>query len=487
MKKNFVTKFATDKNYYFFNANSAEILKTNKKIYDLFEDFCNLEKQEIVKKYPNEESIAEAYDFIRQYILTNESNKMEKDMEHCFDGFKHANLFKPKSIVINVTDNCNFRCKYCIFGDEYSFTRSINPKNMTHATADKIIGKMKELYNEEQDYIVIGFYGGEPFLAFPIIKKITEAVKNIGIKASFNLTTNGSLLSKEIQDFCVENNFSLLISIDGSKEKHNQNRVDVHNNPTYDTIMSNLSVFKQNYPHYFAEKIRYAATVDSLSNYYEIINYANNNPEYKLNVITGKVVVNNEAYAKIEEENSNFLKNTPSEFFNNNIKEKILKIKFFSLEEYEKDVMKYVLRIHNRKISPMLGGICIRPNEGLKETPLFIATNEDLYICEKMEHTFKIGNLDNWVNIDVLKNMLHKFFGYKKRECVNCVAKRTCSICFAPLARDDDFQFSEAICSSEVNNTLIALKMYMMLLEELGEDELNKLCKGYNYIFYGDE
>ena len=50
----------------------------------------------------------------------------------------------------------------------------------------------------------------------------------------------------------VENNFSLLISIDGSKEKHNQNRVDIHNNPTYDTIMSNLSVFKQNYPHYNA-------------------------------------------------------------------------------------------------------------------------------------------------------------------------------------------------------------------------------------------
>ena len=68
--------------------------------------------------------------------------------------------------------------------------------------------------------IWLGFYGGEPLLAWPLIEKtVAHARKNRKNKFHFTLTTNGSLLKKEHILFLKENQFELVLSYDGLAQK----------------------------------------------------------------------------------------------------------------------------------------------------------------------------------------------------------------------------------------------------------------------------
>lgn len=87
----------------------------------------------------------------------------------------------------------------------------------------------------------ICFYGGEPFLNFPLIKEVVEYVKQIDNETIFYITTNGTLLNSEIIDFLTENNILITFSLDGFKENHDRNRVYENGRPTFDTIINNIN------------------------------------------------------------------------------------------------------------------------------------------------------------------------------------------------------------------------------------------------------
>ena len=61
------------------------------------------------------------------------------------------------------------------------------------------------LKSNSSSYSLIRFFGGEPLLEFPLIKKITTAVKKKTKKIRFDLTTNGTLLNTAIVDFLTDN------------------------------------------------------------------------------------------------------------------------------------------------------------------------------------------------------------------------------------------------------------------------------------------
>jgi len=86
------------------------------------------------------------------------------------------------------------------------------------------------LSNSDNSYdeCVFEFFGGEPFLAFPLIKEICEFTwsKNWKKPYLFTTTTNGTLVHGEIQDWLIKNRnkFDLILSLDGTKEMHDSNR-----------------------------------------------------------------------------------------------------------------------------------------------------------------------------------------------------------------------------------------------------------------------
>jgi sulfatase maturation enzyme AslB (radical SAM superfamily) len=110
-----------------------------------------------------------------------------------------------------VTDDCNFNCSYCFQEKE--------KKYMKHSAVEKAVEFFYPFFQED---VCIGFYGGEPLLAFDTVKYAVSLLKNKdkiekkGIR--FLLTTNGSLLTAGILDFCNRYGFSLMLSFDGASQ-----------------------------------------------------------------------------------------------------------------------------------------------------------------------------------------------------------------------------------------------------------------------------
>lgn len=68
----------------------------------------------------------------------------------------------------------------------------------------------------------ITFFGGKPLMNIPILKETTiyslEEAKKPHKAVTFSITTNDTLLNKEINKFLNDHNFSVTISFDGIKK-----------------------------------------------------------------------------------------------------------------------------------------------------------------------------------------------------------------------------------------------------------------------------
>lgn len=126
-----------------------------------------------------------------------------------------------KTVSLVVTQSCNLNCTYCY--EDYK-----SKKAMTFERAFSIVEGYLSSSSKEYDECIIDIFGGEPFVNFPLIKKLCEAVwaRKWEKPYLFHATTNGTLVHGEIKDWLLSNKhrFSASVSLDGTPEMHNLNR-----------------------------------------------------------------------------------------------------------------------------------------------------------------------------------------------------------------------------------------------------------------------
>lgn len=79
---------------------------------------------------------------------------------------------KVQNLVLQVTQNCNLRCAYCVYSGNY-YNRTHKQEKMSEKAAFQAVDFFMERSTAVENPI-IGFYGGEPFLEFELIKKSGE-------------------------------------------------------------------------------------------------------------------------------------------------------------------------------------------------------------------------------------------------------------------------------------------------------------------------
>lgn len=142
---------------------------------------------------------------------------------------------KERSITLTLTASCNLSCSYC-------YEHSKCNKMMSFETAKKIIDA--EFQKNDDSDLYIELFGGEPFLAFELIKQIYDYVeeKYKNRRWLFFTTTNGTLVHGEIQDWLKSHKHIVVgLSLDGTKEMHDLNRSN-----SFDKI--DLDFFLKTYP-----------------------------------------------------------------------------------------------------------------------------------------------------------------------------------------------------------------------------------------------
>ena len=144
---------------------------------------------------------------------------------------------KRKTVTLSITESCNLDCVYCYEHNKTNRTMSID-------LAKTIIDN--EMNSDPQfDTIEIDLFGGEAFLAFDTIKKITRFIREMSYNRKYFIfiTTNGTLVHGEIQDWLRLNKDIVFcgLSLDGGRETQNYNRSN-----SFDLI--DLDFFKELYP-----------------------------------------------------------------------------------------------------------------------------------------------------------------------------------------------------------------------------------------------
>jgi uncharacterized protein len=234
-----------------YDITTGTICELNELAYDCLNAFSEFDFDQglhhLQKKYPG---------LTREYIDQCLSPLMEKDF------FKPPPYpreiqkkrldvlwsHKSRGIQFFVSQACNMLCRYC-----YAEAQGSNAENrlmswdVAKASVDHLVNGSGKRNN-----LSITFFGGEPLLNFPVIKRIVDYCHTIerekGKKFTYSISTNGTLLNREVRQFLFDNNFSMLVSLDGFEEMHNWQRPSQRGNGTYKLILENskemLKIFK---------------------------------------------------------------------------------------------------------------------------------------------------------------------------------------------------------------------------------------------------
>jgi len=148
------------------------------------------------------------------------------------DVLKNRYNSSDMALTILPTRGCNFGCIYC-----YEKERPM--VNMDEKTEDAIVNFVKR--NPNLKRLAVVWYGGEPLVNFPSIRRLSEAFLNMDIGYSAKMVCNGYLLTRHIADEIEKLKIgNIQITLDGTKEVHDKRRPLLGGGPTFDRIMENL-------------------------------------------------------------------------------------------------------------------------------------------------------------------------------------------------------------------------------------------------------
>lgn len=454
---------------YFFDSGTGKVFTGEKKYLEFLNRFINEKNLEKVLEECklSEEELKE----FEQYIieedllkgLTGEAlyskSSLETDLEEISKGCQQ--------IVLEVTGACNLRCKYCIFGSKKKRIRDFNTKIMSETTILKSLNYMKD-HGENTVYIT--FYGGEPLLAFDKIKFAIEKSLELMPEKEiyFSFTTNLTLLTKEIVEYLSKlKNMSLLCSLDGPKDIHDLYRVDMHGDGTHDKIIKNLELLKK------AQKENKKFSVNFNCVYM---------PPYSIEKLE-KIDLYFENLLKDFDGSNNSITYPTEETIPEDIAKQYelsdrsliqwIEKKVMSEENLDnfkcKGIIDYIMPVHERVItqiaSPVLpmNGCC---TPGARR--LYVNTDGEYYVCERINKSPAIGNIDTGINIDIITEKYYKDYSDKSIEhCANCWAAKMCPVCYADRMNEEGIsEKAHDNCESMRNNIRNQFSLYYSVLEK---------------------
>lgn len=143
-------------------------------------------------------------------------------------------------IWLGIAHVCNLACEYC-FANEPAYLGK--NKLMTRETALKGVDYLLDHCGGNNE-LSITFFGGEPLLNIPVIDAVVdycrEVEKTSEKRFAFSMTTNGTLLTRDVFEKLSSYGIHPMISLDGTPEIHNKFRPTRKGEPSWDMIVKNL-------------------------------------------------------------------------------------------------------------------------------------------------------------------------------------------------------------------------------------------------------
>ena len=175
-----IHKFFIDDFRYVLDVNTGSLLEIDEITYDVLDANEPLTLSEAVRRFENKYSEADLEEVLSEIEeLISDNILYTKDMYEEKVKINNEQEYM-KAMCLNVVHDCNLKCKYC-FADEgeYKGKREIMTLDVAKRALDFLISQSGPRYNIEVD-----LFGGEPLMAFDMIKQLVEYARSIEKKVN---------------------------------------------------------------------------------------------------------------------------------------------------------------------------------------------------------------------------------------------------------------------------------------------------------------
>jgi uncharacterized protein len=373
-------------------------------------------------------------------------------------------IIELTTLVFEVTENCNLRCKYCIYNGSYLNERQLASHNMSFETARKAIDYVLSIINNrKKKEFYLSFYGGEPLLNLKTIKRILDYVKKQfpAWMFRYSMTTNLTLLDSAALDFLVKHNFSLLVSLDGDRDNHNAKRVFADGTGSHKTIMKNLERIKKYDRTYFDNKVRFCAVYSydlPLKKLYHF--FTTNKFVVQKSVRFSQVNLYNTSYYEVYPYNKKEFRKDFRDIFACILEKIRTGEKLSGLEAFLYNNFKGIGDTIKARDHTYLANACLFNHR------LYLNARGRFHICERMNNTFSIGDVNKGFDFKKMVDIVNEFKQVVKKQCTDCNIKFLCTRCYLHFGGNGEFNLNSKFCKNQRESIISNLEKYIKYKEE---------------------
>ena len=152
------------------------------------------------------------------------------------------------SLYLLLSQSCNLGCVYCLNGKKTY--KTVDNLKMTEEVAFKSVERSLERL-EPGGHLEIVFFGGEPLLNWPLVKKVIQHCaerlkpRHHDKHIKYHITSNLSILPEDFLQWAEEHHISVLCDVDGEPAIHDQCRPFKNGKPSHAFIAANIEKLVQ--------------------------------------------------------------------------------------------------------------------------------------------------------------------------------------------------------------------------------------------------
>jgi uncharacterized protein len=391
--------------------------------------------------------------YYKKFLFLQDSGYFSEPQDESFENgmitaeMVEYSLANCRQVTFESTQRCSLACQYCGCGDLYNLFGERKENDLDIEKAKSLLSYMTGYWNSPSNssygkIIYISFYGGEPLLNFTFVEEIVQYTKKLELRhghVQFSMTTNALLLEKYM-DFLVENQFNLLISLDGNEE-NNGFRVFKNGKPAFKEIKKNIEALKSAYPDYFRDKVNFNAVLHNKNSVAQIHSFFSQNYEKA---------------ARIGELKSTGVKQSRQEEFKDMFTSVYESLNADDADSARIEREMFVKLPGIQQLSTFLqqyGGNVFEDYRHLweygdykKEVPtgtclpfskkIFVSSEGKLLPCETISHQFHLGQITaDGVELDFaeIAKTYNDYFQKISKLCNHCYSKNSCGACIFNL------------------------------------------------------
>lgn len=418
-------------------------------------------------------------------IITKEERSIDSEKEyhlnllyslsdHITTDDVNDQLANIKHVGFEVTDACNLKCTYCIYGKFYNDYDNRTSKHINIIKAklllDFIIDKIKSSANKStKNEIIISFYGGEPLLNIEAIKEIvyyTQQMQNSCIKFNYVMTTNAIYLKKYFR-FLFQYDFTISISLDGAKE-NDAYRKFLNGKSSFEIVHKNIKYIQDNYPDYFKRNIRFNTVMHNLNNIQDVFSFF----QREFDKIPHFSEVNPTGIKPgLEKEFDDMIRPKPC-LNDEKLEEEMMHI--LDLDSVQSNQLQHFVFHYSGNTYDNYNDLLMR-REDINHLPtatcipfskrIFMTVNNKIFPCERIGHQYSLGEVTNdEVKIDCerIAKKYNDYYDSLSKQCTGCYHKRHCTQCLFDIRDLDKNPICDQIGNKQTFNEYIQKNMKIL-------------------------